>query len=373
MRFTPSVLAATEFRSLMVRLGIASFSRLANSLPLCVVATVTNLRQAEVAYGASVAIAVRRAVLERARELVRVESGFAAVSGDHILLLFDRPADQADRDDRDDQHQARLVAATLEVLGCAPVQADEMLIYPAIAAIVSSYPEDSFNIDQVGSAQLATGDDLPWRHRWRSDMGTAIDVFGALTEGRLNFEWDPVCDVRYPEEVHYFRAVLCERVDGFAKPLRRGIFGGLERLGLIRRLDQWVVESTIEALRLNPEVRLGCDISIDSAVIDGYWASINVQLQRAPELASRLVVEIAGSAAPTNFEAASQFVHYVHSLGCAVALDDVGAGSKGLTQIIERSANSAKIQAGYVRRASSDDRAPVRLRRLMRRVRLHTN
>ncbi|CAE6964281.1 EAL domain-containing protein [Paraburkholderia domus] len=373
MRFTPSVLAATEFRSLMVRLGIVSFSRLADSLPLCVVATVINLRQVEVACGASVAIAVRRAVLERARELARVESGFAAASGDHILLLFDRPADQAARDDHDDQRQARLVAATLEVLGCAPVQADEMLIYPAIAAVVSSYPEDSFNIDRVGSVQLATGDDLSWRHRWRSDMATAIDVFCALTEGRIDFEWDPVCDVRYPEEVDYFRAILCERVDGLAEPLRRGVFDGLERLGLIRRLDQWVVESTIEALRLNTEVRLGSDISIDSAVIDGYWASINVQLQRAPELASRLVVEISGSAAPTNFEAASQFVHYVHSLGCAVALDDVGASSTGLTEIIERSANSARIQAGYVRRASSDDRAPVRLRRLMRRVRLHTN
>jgi EAL domain-containing protein (putative c-di-GMP-specific phosphodiesterase class I) len=135
------------------------------------------------------------------------------------------------------------------------------------------------------------------------------------------------------------------------------------------------VEATIEALRLNPEVRLGCDISIDSAVIDGHWASINVQLQRSPELASRLVLEITGSAAPPNFEAACQFVHYVHSLGCAVAFDDVvaGAGSTGLTPLIERSANSARIQAGYVRRASSDDKAPVRLRRLMRRVMSHTN
>lgn len=373
MRFTPSLLAATEFRSLMVRLGIVSFSRLADSLPLCVVATVTNLRQVEVVYGASIAIAVRRAVLERARGLVRIESGFTAASGDHILLLFDKPTDHTIQDNLDEKVQARLVAATLEVLGSEPVQVDEVLIYPAIAAMVSSYPENSFNIDRVGSVQLAISDDLLWKHRWRSDMGTAIDVFGALTEGRLYFEWDPVCDVRYPDEVDYFRAVIYVRADGSAKPMSRGTFDGLERLGLIRRLDQWVVESTIEALRLNPEVRLGCDISIDSAVIDGYWASINVQLQHSPELASRLVVEIARSAATTNFEAASQFVHYLHSLGCGVALDDVGAGSTGLTRVIERGAKSASIQAGYVRRAGSDDRAPVRLRRLMRRVRLLTN
>jgi hypothetical protein len=188
VRFTPSLLAATEFRSLMVRLGIVSFSRLADSLPLCVVATVTNLLQVEVAYGSSVAIAVRRAVLERARELVRFESGFAAASGDHILLLFDRPADQAARDEGDDQLQARLVAATLEVLGCAPVQADETLIYPAIAAKVSSYREDSFNIDRVGSVQLASDDDLLWRRRCRSDMDLAVDVFSAMTQGRLCFE-----------------------------------------------------------------------------------------------------------------------------------------------------------------------------------------
>lgn len=106
---------------------------------------------------------------------------------------------------------ARLIAATLEALGSAPVQADQMLIYPAIAGMGSSYPEDSFNIDRVGAVQLATGDDLLWRHRCRSDMRTAIDVFGALTDGRLYFEWDPVCDVRYPEEVNYFTAILYER------------------------------------------------------------------------------------------------------------------------------------------------------------------
>ncbi|MBC8749828.1 EAL domain-containing protein [Paraburkholderia sp. WC7.3b] len=93
---------------------------------------------------------------------------------------------------------------------------------------------------------------------------------------------------------------------------------------MTRRLDEWVVDATIAALRRNPALRLGCNVSAHSATLDAWWTPIVSQLHADRCLASRLTIEITETAAMTLTTEARHFVRTLQALGCQMALDDLG-------------------------------------------------
>jgi EAL domain-containing protein (putative c-di-GMP-specific phosphodiesterase class I) len=125
----------------------------------------------------------------------------------------------------------------------------------------------------------------------------------------------------------------------------------LERLGLIRQLDQWVVSSVIEKLAANPEIRLGCNISAQSAVADGWWAFIQAILKSSPDLAQRLIIEITETSQFSDIDAASKFVATLRSLKCRVALDDIGDGYSTIQILSRITPDVTKIDRTYLHAA----------------------
>jgi EAL domain-containing protein (putative c-di-GMP-specific phosphodiesterase class I) len=78
-----------------------------------------------------------------------------------------------------------------------------------------------------------------------------------------------------------------------------------------------------------------------------------------------LVIEITETARFEDMSAAREFVRSLQSLGCRVALDDVGAGHSTLRALVDLGVDIAKIDRAYVRKTGDDAVATERLGKLI--------
>ncbi|EPL03552.1 EAL domain-containing protein [Pseudomonas sp. CF161] len=128
-------------------------------------------------------------------------------------------------------------------------------------------------------------------------------------------------------------------------------FALMEQHQMMRDLDRSVVQCVIDRLQVDEHLRLGCNISAQSAIIDTFWQEILTQLRGTPSVASRLVIEITESARPPSTGAAIEFVLCLRELGCRVAIDDFGSGLGTLEFIRKTRPDIVKIDQGYLQRA----------------------
>ncbi len=167
-------------------------------------------------------------------------------------------------------------------------------------------------------------------HMWppshgESDVAVAELVYAALRDDRVMLEFEPVCCVFESSTVLYFES-LVRLCDAAGNRLMPGEFiPALERLGLMRCLDRYVVRSVLKSLEGHPDVRLGVNISAQSAIDDLWWCSTFAELEARPEVARRLVVEITETARLPSGPG-RRFCRYLQRLGCQVAIDDLGSG-----------------------------------------------
>ncbi|MEX3937120.1 EAL domain-containing protein [Paraburkholderia phymatum] len=334
----------------------------------CVVASIRNLVQIEGAYGTDAALAVRHIVHERAREFSMRKSGIVTFSGGLIFFVMPRN-DYSDSDDvphvLDDNS---IVESVIAALGDEPVPTATGMIRAAIDASTPPDVDEPFDLDEVGSHAAQMGGKT-WRAGYMADMQTANGVFDSLERGELCFRYEKVCSACDIGIIGYYEALLCTTENGMPVSVGNKI-PVLERLGLIGRLDKWVVASVIETLRACPDVSLGCNVSVQSATLDGWWATIIERLTREPQVARRLVVEITESAPFTDMDALRDFIRVLRLLGCRVALDDVGAGHSCLKSLTELRVDMVKVDGSYLRHARATDRARARLRSLVQLARL---
>lgn len=209
-----------------------------------------------------------------------------------------------------------------------------------------------------GRGTQAFPDDA-WAKRYREDMALAVTLFEAMRAGRLLLAWQPVRNAERGTDVLYHEALLrVLRPD--AADIETMVVGvsdsieALERLGLVRALDRYVVARAIDELRRDPMRRIGANISAQGLVEDGWWAVILSALEAEPELAHRLVLEITETACSNSPVAAADFVSRLQGLGCSVAIDDFGAGFASIRSILALRPDIVKIDKLFIRLAGDD-------------------
>ncbi len=179
------------------------------------------------------------------------------------------------------------------------------------------------------------------------DMELAEEVLGAMREDRVLLRREPVCSVANPSHVLYHEC-LATVVDGRGEHLRPSQFiPPLEQLQLMRAFDRYVVRRVVAMLREEPRVRLGVNVSAQSAVPDVVWQAQFAELEHAPEVALRLVVEITETARLERHQG-RRFCNRLQQVGCSVAVDDFGAGYGVETAIEIRSPDIIKIDASVL-------------------------
>lgn len=230
-----------------------------------------------------------------------------------------------------------------------------------------------------GSVRPFAGDAIghgeAWCARYRQDMAAAAGLFAALAARRsdtgfaarpdaqasllaprahpeIALAWQPIGHAGDASGILYHECLIrLVDADGNGRS-PEDVVASLERLGLIRALDQFVVTSVIDELERQPDIRLAANISAQSAVADGWWRQIERRLAADRSVAQRLVIEITESAAIPCIASAVAFVARMRALGCLIALDDFGAGFASVRQLLALAPDIAKVDRLFVGRAA---------------------
>ena len=189
--------------------------------------------------------------------------------------------------------------------------------------------------------------------RQRTNAALSSELVAALNDRRLKLSFQPVVDIASRAVVFHEGLLRLERADG-SVAVAEDFIELCESLGLIRLIDHYVLERTLEALEAAPEARISLNISAET-VGDAEWLSrIAAAVARRPDLSGRLIVEITETAVIRSLDEAASFVATLHDLGCQLALDDFGAGFSSFRGLRSLNVDIIKIAGMFLKDLQND-------------------
>ncbi len=195
----------------------------------------------------------------------------------------------------------------------------------------------------------------------RANARVTEEVLRALNERRIVLCYQPIVDARTGAVVHDECLVRLRNVDGADIPAT-AIVPIIEKLGLIRLIDNRVLELAVDELERAPSRHLAINLSAATFADQDWLAALAIRLHRRPDLAGRLTVEITESAAIADLSAMASFIRLMKEYGVKVAIDDFGAGYTSFRALRELDVDAVKIDGIFIQNLSrsADDRFFVR-------------
>ena len=195
-------------------------------------------------------------------------------------------------------------------------------------------------------------------------MAIADDVVAALHDNRLKLAYQPIIHAHERTVFKYECLLRMVRKDGSIATAGQFV-PAAEQLGIVGLIDRRALEIAIATLRANPGVALGVNVS-GTAAGNPAWLNSFIDYVRAnKDVAPRLNVELTETAALHQFEENAQFVSQLRELGCAVAIDDFGAGYTSFRNLQMLHLDMVKIDGAYVKGLSSSPENQVFVRTLV--------
>lgn len=196
----------------------------------------------------------------------------------------------------------------------------------------------------------------------RRSAAMSDEITSALAEDRVHLYYQPIASTRTRKLVQYESLIRITNRQGETIPA--GMFVPVaEQLGLVRLLDQRVLELAIAKLRQHPDLQLAINVS-SLTIHDSTWLRLLLELIDAdPTLSRRLTVEITETLALHDMERSKKFVARLRDIGTRVAIDDFGAGYTSFRNLQILDVDQVKIDGSFIRglTESRDSQLFVRL------------
>lgn len=208
----------------------------------------------------------------------------------------------------------------------------------------------------------------------RQNIRIADEIVSACNERRILIAYEPAVSAQ-TRRIAFHECLVRVVLPSGELLTAPDIVPVAERLGLIRLIDQRVLELVIKELIACPDIRLSLNVSPDTTTDPEWWQSIEAMLGAYPHVAERLIVEITETVAIKDLEEVRTFVSRLKKLGSRIAIDDFGAGYTSFRNLRELGVDIVKIDGTFVRNLprSADDRAFVQtLIDLARRLEIET-
>lgn len=189
----------------------------------------------------------------------------------------------------------------------------------------------------------------PDRVSWHKQNRQVADrIVSALKQDRMRLAFQPIVDAYTGETKLYECLLRMEREDG--SYAGAGEFIPLaEQLGLIRLIDQRVLELVVAEARKRPGAIFSFNVS-GLTVSGGPWLQRFIDvIKENDELAGQFVVEITETLALHEIEETANFVRKLRELGCQVAIDDFGAGYTSFRNLQRLDVDIVKIDGAFVK------------------------
>jgi EAL domain-containing protein (putative c-di-GMP-specific phosphodiesterase class I) len=192
----------------------------------------------------------------------------------------------------------------------------------------------------------------------------------ALEEDLFVLHYQPIMSLHDGSVSHYEALVrLADEPRGVLVAPGR-FLPAAERYGLIREIDRMVLHKVTALLagrrsageQIEPGVRVAINCSSLSITDGGMLACIERALELAQVDPAQLMIEVTETAAISDMARARDFCAGVQALGCAVALDDFGAGFGSFQYLKHLPFEYLKIDGDFIRGlpASQQDQLVVK-------------
>lgn len=139
-----------------------------------------------------------------------------------------------------------------------------------------------------------------------------------------------------------------------------------ENSGQMQELDRWVLQSAVRQLAAHPELpALAVKLSVRSVGDARLPAHIAELLGRHGVAASRLIIELAESAAISDLSGTQSHLDALRALGCRVCLEHFGSGICSFAHLRHLPVDTVKIDAQYLRNLHDDSVNQVLVRAML--------
>ena len=202
--------------------------------------------------------------------------------------------------------------------------------------------------------------------RRHDEVLRAASLEHAIANNKLSLVAQPI--VRLLSEglpiSHYEILLRLQGPDG--KELLPGAFiPAAERYGLMSMIDQWVVQTSLDALAgiAGPVdgLRFNINLSGHSLTDAAFQDCLRSMLKESSVSSESLCFEITETAVISNLALAKRFVGELRDLGCSIALDDFGCGLSSFSYLKQFPVDYIKIDGSFIKHIADDatDRAIV--------------
>lgn len=202
-----------------------------------------------------------------------------------------------------------------------------------------------------------------WATNFRNDMRVAARLLSDVAGASISYAWQPVRSSRSTKILYYERLLRMKPED--VQTSTADAVRSLERVGLVRGLDQRVMADTIDDLMTYPAVHFGVNISAQSAQVDAWWSQEFDSLSANPDLSKRLIIEITETSDFQDISRTAEFIARMQKIGVRVALDDFGTGHTSFRRLLTLRPDIIKIDRFFLRRAAESEKGTIVLGHLI--------
>jgi len=305
------------------------------------------------------------------KENLRSNDFLCRIGGDEFTIIMQY---------EDDNGIEMLATKINQVLSKLEYQFKEKVYKVTISIGIAIYPQHGATINELlsnadlamyqakelGGAQyhifsphIHYHEQLTQTHYWKD----AID--DALINNHFLLLYQPILDIKKNKISHYECLIRMKgNEDKIIMPDE--FIGFAEELGLIGKIDRWVIKTAIKKQAQLQQNNNFCKLAINLSgwsMNDGsIFEDIAAQLLLHKVNPKQIIFEITETSAVSNFLAAQNLIKNIKSLGCAIALDDFGVGFSSFYYLKHLPVDYVKIDGSFVKHVdkNKDDKIFVK-------------
>ncbi len=335
--------------------AISSAQRHDHSLAVCIL-DLDGFKAVNDRYGHAIGDLLLVEVANRLSRELRAEDMLARLGGDEFVLLLDQV---------DEELLPAALQRVLDVIA-VPFHIDGHLLKVAGSLGVTIYPKDNEgpdtllrHADQAMYEAKQSGRnrfryfDVSISKKTRATFKTIERLRHALGQSELRLHYQPKVNLRNGTVIGFEALLRWEHPEwGLLPP--DAFLPAVERTDLIIDIGDWVIEQTMQQIRLWTAEGHNWPISVNIAArhfqLPDFVDRLRSLLARHPDVEPRMLdIEIVESTAIDNLEHVSQCLIDCQRMGVTFSLDDFGTGFSSLSYLKRLPAQTIKIDKSFVR------------------------